>query len=156
MGCSHDPFAADKGSTANVRVVLWVISIGNLKRYLDQTTTCFTPKPCHASAETVCVALDSGSCHFLTVFSSIRLFFKYKTPALPATSSCAGRPRGLQLLAPSAHPSEEHPLGDFQRLPLTTQKKERSLSCGFLKSISHRGLLPVTNLCCAGQPAKQV
>lgn len=65
--CSHGPFAADKGSTTNVGVVPQVVGVGNLKWYLDQATTYFTPKPCHGSAEIVCVALDSGSCYFLTV-----------------------------------------------------------------------------------------
>lgn len=74
MGCGHDPFAADKGSTTDVGVVPRVVRVGNLKRYLDQKTTYFTPKPCHASAEMLCVALDRGNCPFLTVFTSIRLF----------------------------------------------------------------------------------
>lgn len=126
---------AGKDSTAEVRTAPRGVSTGNLNWYLDQTTTYFTLEP-SGSAEKVCVALGSGRCHFLTLFFSMyKAFFKYKTPVLPATSSCVVGHHGLQLLAPSVHPSEEHPLGDFWRLSLTTHKNECGLACGFLTSI---------------------
>lgn len=75
MGRGHDPFAADKGSTADVRVVPRGVSIGDLKRHLDETTTYFTPKPCRASAEMVCVALDSESSPLSHCYFKYKAFF---------------------------------------------------------------------------------